>query len=194
MCGSIFFGVLVGIMALKAARRWMYFRGGCGPAAMRCGHRGACGHGHGPGHGHGHNHDGRFMFYRWSNEHGHGAGFASRTPAARSLQELVRGLELNQRQRDEAAPVLTLIEEWLGGNGPRVDATLLTIASERFEPVVLHGLLSELPEPIQRQLIEGLEHLHTILIPEQKEALRRELTQKKAPASTPPSGTPPASA
>ena len=186
MCGSIFLGIFFGALALKAARRWSKFHGG------------GCGAGHGCGRS-----GRRFMYYRWNGGHGNSWGGRSggegheegpwgiRGGAARPakpISEVLKSLELNERQRQEAVPVLALAQEWLGPAGPRVEAALLAVASERFEPVLVEALLDGAPENVRREVVEGLEHLHTILIPEQREQLRTQLSRSK-PAAAPTGGT-----
>jgi hypothetical protein len=84
--------------------------------------------------------------------------------------------------------VLTLAQEWLGPAGPRIEAALLAVAGDRFEPVLIEGLLEGAPEPVRRELTEGLEHLHTILISEQREQLRNQLSRGKTPGTGSTSG------
>ncbi len=98
-----------------------------------------------------------------------------------SLDEATRGLELHERQRAEAEPVLNRLKEWLGSRGPRISAILTVLSSERFDGEALGPILGELPPTERRELFEGLEHLHTILIPEQRESLRRALGLSEAP-------------
>lgn len=204
MCGALLVGLIFGALALKAMRRWAYFHhghhGGCGPGAY------GFGHGFGPHGGH-FGHRRRFLYYRWGGPGGFGEGrwgghgsddnpfgvrSGARPQAAKPIPEILRSLELNERQQQEATPVLALAQEWLGPAGPRIEAALLAIAAERFEPVLIEGLLVEAPENVQRELTEGFEHLHTILIAEQREQLRNHLSRRKpaATASTPASGDP----
>jgi hypothetical protein len=144
------------------------------------------------------------MYYRWGGgwggRHGHGGGYGaygsedgafgvrSGRPASKPISEVLRSLELNDRQRQEAAPVLALAQEWLGPAGPRIEAALLAVAGDRFEPVLVEGLLEGAPEPVRRELTEGLEHLHTILISEQREQLRNQLSRGKTAGAAAPSG------
>ncbi len=184
MCGSIFLGIFFGALAVKAMRRWSRFHGGCGGGA-----------GHGCGRG-----GRRFMYYRWNGGghagggwHGRGGGEGhddgawgirgGARPAAKPIAEVLRSLELNDRQRQEAAPVLALAQEWIGASGPRIEAALLAVASERFEPVLVEALLDGSPEQVRREIVDGLEHLHTILIAEQREQLRTQLSRGKPTAA-----------
>lgn len=104
-----------------------------------------------------------------------------------SLDEATRGLELHERQRAEAEPVVNRLKEWLGSRGPRISAVLTVLSQERFDGEALGPILGDLPPAERRELFEGLEHLHTILIPEQRESLRRALGLSQAPSgqSTP---------
>lgn len=204
MCGAIIFGLIFGALTLRAMKRWAYYHHGCGGGGL--GH--GCG---GPGAGHGHcggPRGRRFMYYRWGGAGGgwgagpwggHGQpdgsfapdnpfgirGAAAR-PAGKPIAEVLRSLELNERQQQEAAPVLALAHEWLGPSGPRIEAALLAVAAERFEPVLVEGLLADAPAPIQREILDGLEHLHTILISEQREQLRTQLSRSNKAAATSP--------
>jgi hypothetical protein len=90
----------------------------------------------------------------------------------------VRGLELNDRQQAEANPVFALVRERLGGIGVRMEAALRVVADDRFEPEPLIALLGGWPQDRQRELLDAIEHLHTILIPEQREQLRKELQRR----------------
>jgi hypothetical protein len=188
MCGSIFLGIFFGALAVKAMRRMAYHRhGGCGAR----GGGGGCG----PCGGHAGK---RFLYYRWGGGHpgGHaraegawGIHGAGAKVAAKPIAEVLRSLELNERQRQEAAPVLALAQEWIGPAGPRIEAALLAVAAERFEPVLVEALLEGAPENIRREVVEGLEHLHTILIAEQREQLRTQLSRGKSdPTPSGPAG------
>lgn len=187
MCGSVFLGIFFGVLALKAVRRWSYFHGGGCGAGAGCGGRGGR----------------RFMYYRWNGGGHGGSGWGGRgeghedgawgirggaRPASKPIAEVLRSLELNERQRQEAAPVLALAQEWIGASGPRIEAALLAVASERFEPVLVEALLDGSPEQVRREVVEGLEHLHTILIAEQREQLRSQLSRGKPAAA--PTGSP----
>jgi len=196
MCCGTLLGFIVGVVVFKIFRRWAAWRFGYG--GHSCGHFGSgCGGHHrsynrwrnyGPGHG------------AWdrggaaqgsdfgaSTGAGSGAGSGSNSSSSagsgaassgRPIDDLVRVLELNQRQKDEAAPVFSLIKQRLGVLGPRVDLALSVIAGDRFEPEPLLAQLGDLPDFVQHELCEALEHLHTILINEQREALRKELQRR----------------
>lgn len=192
MCCTTLFGFIVGVVIFKVFRRWMSWRWGYGGGS--CG--GFGGHDGGGCGGH------RRAYNRWnyagSYNHGQGSGSAanaggfagsaasdsganaasSSAASGRPIDDLVRSLELNLRQKEEAAPVFALIKQRLGVVGPRVDAALNVVAGDRFDPTPLIAQLGELPEPFQHELVEALEHLHTILISEQREQLRRELQRR----------------
>lgn len=192
MCGAMLVGLILGALTFKAMRRFAYFHHG---------HHGGCaagGCGAGPGFGpHGGHRGRRFLYYRWGGPAGFGGfgegryggypddnpfgvrGGTGTRPAPKPIPEILRTLELNERQQQEATPVLALAQEWLGPAGPRIEAALLLVAADQFEPVLAEGLLSGAPEGVQRELVEGLEHLHTILIAEQREQLRTQLSRKK---------------
>lgn len=217
MCGALIFGLIFGALTLRAMKRWAYYHhgGGCGAGGPgfhhgcgpHGGHRGrrfmyyrwggaGGGWGAGPWGGHPGHHD--HPGHRGYAGHGgydaqdnpFGIRGAAR-PASKPIAEVLRSLELNERQQQEATPVLALAHEWLGPSGPRIEAALLAVAAERFEPVLVEGLLGDAPEPVQREIVEGLEHLHTILITEQREQLRTQLSRssKAAPNPPPASGT-----
>lgn len=199
---SMLFGFLVGVVLFKMVRRFFWWRYNYG------------GHGHGCG---GHGHGGCGGHRRgWRSWRGYGQwdgpqswqGSDEASPADRSgdygrwssavqgggvrttgkpIEELVRGLELNERQRDEAIPVLTLLRERLGVSGVRVETALKVVATDRFDPSPLISQLGGLPPGLQHELVDGVEHLHTILISEQREVLRKQLGIVEA-STTPSSG------
>jgi hypothetical protein len=192
MCCGTLLGFIVGVVVFKIFRRWAAWRFGSG--GHSCGHfaSGCGGHyrsynrwrNYGPGHG-GWDRGGAAQgsdFGAASNSNaGSNVGSSAASSAAstgRPIDDLVRVLELNQRQKDEAAPVLSLIKQRLGVLGPRVDLALVVIAGDRFEPEPLLAQLGDLPDFVQHELCEALEHLHTILISEQREALRKELQRR----------------
>ena len=103
--------------------------------------------------------------------------------SGRSGEDLARALELHERQRTEAEPVLSLIKEWLGSRGARADAVLATLVPERFDAGPLLRQIDDVPPGPRNALVEGLEHLHTILISEQRDALRAALRLDPGAAS-----------
>jgi hypothetical protein len=173
MCCSTLLGFVVGILLFKAFRRFRHFRHGA------CGYGGCSGHRRWDGDGE----DAwqRRGHWRWG---GYGAGPAGggggegAKATGRPLEAFVGGLELSERQHAEAAPVFSFLRERLGSSGQRIEAALSVLAAERFDPTPLLALTGELPQGLQRELVDGLEHVHTILISEQREHLRRELEKK----------------
>lgn len=204
MHGSMLFGFLVGVVLFKAIRRFFWWRHGYG--GHGCG-GGGCGGGHRHGwrghswrgwHGYGQwdgpqswQSDSQTDYSRWSGAM-QGGGAAART-TGKPIEELVRGLELNDRQRDEAIPVLTLLRDRLGARGLRVETALKIVAADRFDPSPLVSQLGDLPPPAQHELVDGLEHLHTILISEQREVLRKSLGLPDDPSAPTTPTTPSAS-
>ncbi len=174
MCHPVLFGFIFGVFLAKMLRRWAFYRNGgggcCGGhwarrrAAWRYG-------GFGPFGGHG---------GHWARA---GAGPAAAT--GRPLEELVRGLDLSTRQQQEATPILGLAREHLGGSGPRLEGALAAVAGERFDRARAEEALADSPPEVRRELLDGLEHLHNILIPEQREHLRAQLSGN----TPPPAGT-----
>lgn len=182
MCHSFLFSLLFGILLARVLFRWRY--GGCG--AWRQG-GGACG-----GAGFGGLRGGR-GFGRWARRgfpggpFGGGGAFPEAFQGgARPIETILQGLELNQRQQEEAAPVLNLLTEAVGRAGARVEFALAAVAAESFERGRLEGLLVDAPTELRRELIDGLEHVHNILIPEQRAHLLKQLgrEEKKAPAQS----------
>lgn len=206
---SMLFGFLVGVVIFKMVRRFFWWRYNYGGHGHGCGGHGGCGgHRHGRGwrswrgyQGHGQwdgppswqggsdaSQSDRGDYGRWSSAVQGGANPVRTT--GKPIEELVRGLELNERQRDEAIPVLTLLRERLGPTGARVETALKVVATDRFDPSPLIAQLGGLPPPLQHELVDGLEHLHTILISEQREVLRKQLGIVEA-TGTPGSGPAP---
>lgn len=155
MCCSMLFGFVVGVLAFKVLRcvGWFFGRGRAGCANHRC--CGAAGH--------------RSGYTR--SENGSVAGRLS-------IDGILPGLELNERQHVEAAPIFALLSERLGGRGPRIEIALSILAKERFDAAPLADELLGLSPGEQRRILDGLEHLHTILIAEQREYLNKELEKR----------------
>jgi hypothetical protein len=176
MCHSWFLGLLVGVLAFKALRycAWRHGFGG-----RHCG--GFRPH-HGPCRG------GRrgFVCFRSGGYGEADFGGPAGSQGTRPINQVLKSLELNQRQQEEALPVLTLLQEVAGSSGPRIEAVLLAVAAARFEPQLVEGVLADVPPGPRRELVDGLEHLHNILIPEQRETLREQLVRKPKTGPTPP--------
>jgi hypothetical protein len=176
MCHSILMGLILGFLASRVFIGLRRLR------AMRYGQDLGCGGWHrhamrgGPFH--------RYWQHGRHGEPGPGAAFFSRFMApglGKSIEELAGALDLNARQQQEAAPALTRLREYLGERGPHMEAALSAVAGERFDRQRLQDLLAHpslvVPPEVTRELLDGLEHLHNILIPEQREALRDQLSK-----------------
>ena len=155
MCHSVLFGFLIGALVTRMFIRYRFFR-----------HY----YGRGGGCGHGRCHQNGGDQRRWR------AGFQpAPTRTYPAIDEVVAGLELNQRQQDEARGVLSLIKEQLGDRSAQAHAVLAAVAAEPFDRLEAEAALSAVPPALRRELVDGLEHVHTILIPEQRAALRERL-------------------
>jgi Spy/CpxP family protein refolding chaperone len=100
-----------------------------------------------------------------------------------SLGEVVQSLELSQRQREEAQPVLAQLRELLGHSPLRLRSALAAVATEPFDRARAEAITAELTADARQRLVDGLEHLHTILIPEQRQVLRDLLRGDRAAAA-----------
>lgn len=185
MCHSLLFGLLIGALATRLFFRMRYLRhfgGGC--YGGRCGGRFG-------------RFEGRFDGGRWRAGFPgapFGVGQAGATGAAgaagqagaaaqaagaaaqRPVAELVGGLELNPRQQVEVSTVLALLTEQVGDRGLQASAALRAVASEPFDRMGAEDALATVAPALRRELVDGLEHVHTILIPEQREVLRKALS------------------
>lgn len=194
---SMVLGFFVGALAFKVVRHALFFHGGgcharrfgpygvafygrgygsgCGPGFGGPGFGPGAGSGCGPGRGWA-GYGGPGAYDGWDPRGDVGVRGVSRGKATGiTLDEVTRSLELHERQRAEADPVLNRVKEWLGSRGPRIEAVLSVLAAERFDVEALLPIVAELPPTERRELLEGLEHLHTILISEQREVLRKAL-------------------
>ena len=149
MCGTVF-GIIGGVLAAKALLRWRWRRHGGGSVCRRGG--GECGPGSGGGGWRG----------RWRRQY--------TTPGATvvpsvTLADIVRGLELNERQAADFHEVLATVPR-----DASLAPVLATIGEEVFARGVAESLLAGAPNA--KDLTDGLEHLHNILTPEQREKLR----------------------
>ncbi len=159
MCHPVLFGLLIGVLAAKLLRRFSSCRGGCGS--------------------------------RWEFRHGpfgrdfrgSYSSFAGARSVTRSIDELLLGLDLNKRQQEEAQPILDRLVERTGKSGPRLTAALSAVAAERFDRAQAERIFTDAPPEAGRELVDGLEHFHNILIPEQREHLRARLDGAGGPAS-----------
>jgi hypothetical protein len=124
----------------------------------------------------------------WMRYRAHGWGQArwrevapQRAPAAvdapRRVAEVLGKLELSQRQSEEAEEVFAAIGQALGDQYKRwaeVDMALGSAGGVEFDRQSADASLP-LPAAQRRELVDGLEHLHTILTGEQRERLRQEV-------------------
>ncbi len=175
MCHPVLFGLLLGVLAAKLLRRFS----GCGGChgGRRGGRRFGGGFGARWGGG---DHSGLDRDFRGA-PFSDGSG-AARTPS-RPIEELLLGLDLNQRQKEEAQPIFDRLAEFFGRSGPRLSAALSAIAAERFDRGQVEALFAGASPEVRRDLPDGMEHVHNILIPEQREHLRARLAGS-APAAS----------
>jgi hypothetical protein len=152
MCHPVLFGLLIGALAAKLFFRLR--RGGGGG-----GHGGWCGGWRGGRGG------GRGRFWR------RGFGTAEQPPARQPVQlgDLSGALDLNERQRQEAAEVFTALRNAGVAN---VEALLDTAAADRFDGARAEAELATAPADLKKEVLDGLEHLHNILTAEQRDRLR----------------------
>ena len=171
--------VLGSLGVLAAARFALRRRYGCA--------HGGCGHGHG---GCGHGQRGGFS--------GFGGGFRRRGgDVAQRMQGwtgafLARELELNPRQKEEVEGVLTSIREALAElRGARADlgGVAGAFGDEAFDKARVDALADQRLEAIgkaRQVIIDGLDQLHAVLIPEQRRRLRELLARLGGPSDEAP--------
>jgi hypothetical protein len=151
MCHPILIGVVGGVIAAKLLYR---LRGGGGGCARRF-------------------HDGGDGYARrWSRWGRHGA--APDVPGVK-LGDLAGKLELNARQKEEATEVFARLAGAFGDRvepGTRLNAVLEAISAEPFDAITAADALGT-PD---KDLLDGIEHIHNILTPEQREKLRALVT------------------
>ncbi|MSP59433.1 MAG: hypothetical protein EXR72_03660 [Myxococcales bacterium] len=149
-CSTVLAGLLVGALAGKMLFRWRrrHHGGGCGPCGS--GLRGR--------------HSGGYP----------GRPFGGRGPWIRVVEAL-RGLDLNPRQRDEAREVLDSVRRTVGAESQRLTELLDAVGAEPFDRARAEAAMRGLTEGAAREVLDGLEHLHNILTPEQRERLRASL-------------------
>ncbi|HZS41911.1 MAG TPA: hypothetical protein VFF06_34010 [Polyangia bacterium] len=165
MCHPILLGVVGGILAAKLLYR---FRGGGGCARRFRDGGGGCGGGYARRWG------------RWSRRHGGGAPDAADLGV--KLSDVAGKLELNARQKEEASEVFARLTGAFGDRvepGTRLHAVLETISAEPFNEDAAAdalGIPDGPPSPADKELLDGVEHVHNILTNEQREKLRAILT------------------
>src|SRR5947209_2139055 len=127
MCHSFLLSLLLGVLLAKLAWRIRHRgcsgyggAGSCGGAGWRGGWHGWRGHHGGPGP------FGHFFGGRGQGFGGPPWAWAGRAPV-RPMEELLRGLDLNQRQQEEAGPVLQTLAEAVGPAGPRLEFALSAV-------------------------------------------------------------------
>jgi Spy/CpxP family protein refolding chaperone len=100
----------------------------------------------------------------------------------------LRGLDLNQRQKEDARDVLGKIRESIAAERARtLDDLLGAVGGDGFDRAKAEAALARephLPEGARKEILDGLEHLHNILTPEQRAHLRATLAGEP-PASPP---------
>jgi hypothetical protein len=98
-------------------------------------------------------------------------GVAPRDVETIRLADLAGGLELNERQAQDANEVFQLIGR-AGLQGEQLRTVLGLVASDSYQSLLIEEELGiDEPSPRDRELLDGLEHLHNILTPEQREKL-----------------------
>jgi hypothetical protein len=118
-----------------------------------------------------------FRHARWR---GRGADVGAAVPvvdAGARVSEVLGKLELNQRQREEADQVFARIAQVLGadyGRWARAELALSAASGEEFDRGAASAAF-DLPEARRAELVDELEHLHTILTSEQRARLAQEL-------------------
>ncbi len=89
------------------------------------------------------------------------------------LSALFGSLELAEAQRDEVDDVMAIARRSVGderfARWTGLVAALGVVAEDTFDPIRVAGALGP---NANKQLVDGLEHLHNILLPEQAEQLR----------------------
>ena len=172
MVHPILFGVLAGVFAAKfiARRRRHLSGGGCGHFGARFdaerwepGGRGFGGHA-------------RRGF--WGRRKEAGGGIARVVSTSERIASVRADLELNKRQNEEFGEVIERIREVLGAAFERwpADEALSVVGSDSFEVDRARAVFAAVADPaLEKELVDGLEHLHTILTPEQRDRLASRL-------------------
>lgn len=152
MCHSVLMGFLAGAVAMKMLHRWRRCHNGGGNS---CGGN-SCGGRFGR----------RFGGSGWRRA---GGGWF-RVIAA------LRGLDLNDRQRADAREVLGRIKESIADERARAfDDLIGAVGGETFDRARAESAIAaapRVPEGARKEILDGLEHLHNILTPEQRAKLR----------------------
>ena len=150
----ILWGLLAGFVITRIVYRLRWLRRG-GGLGRRCGHHGRHG--------------------AWRRDRrSHGASLLSVTER---VARLARDLELNARQNDEVQEVFAMIRETLGARFEEwgdLDLALAAIAVEPFDRARAEAAFGAVSDPARKkELVDGIEHIHNILTPEQRARLQR---------------------
>ena len=176
MCGI---GLMLGMFGIFAASRliWRLRRGGWGPGGghHRFGHHGPFGGGwHRGGHA---DHDG--YDDRGDERHGFGPrGGRGRGWSGLSMRWLARELELNPRQREEVEGVLDEIRgatSAVRGLDGDLGALAHAFGDDTLDKARIDEVAQKRAEAMtaaSKVIVDGLDHLHAVLIPEQRRKLR----------------------
>lgn len=147
MCHPVLMGLLAGALGAKVLLHW-----------RRCHNGGGCSGGGRRCGGGGHR--------RWSGR----AGGWFRVISA------LRGLGLNDRQKQDAREVLAKIKECIAEERARTfDDLIGAVAGESFDRARAEAAIAvepRVPEGARKEILDGLEHLHNILTAEQRTHLR----------------------
>ena len=153
MCTSVLLAIVGGALIGKLVLRRRFGMGGCG-------HRGDMG---------GFGRHGRGFGWRGWRRGGVGVELAD---SREGIARLLGTLELNDRQREETAELLTKLTG-AGVRGDRLRAVLASAGAETFEPILAEEALGFADLGARaKEVLDGVEHLHNILTPEQREKLR----------------------
>ena len=150
-------GVAVGKLIQRGRRRWMWRRG---QGAGAGGHAG---------------------YPSWRGfRHGEWGRAPGREPV--KLGEVLAALELNQRQKEESDEVFATIRDALGGRRftrwESLGEVLEAIGSEPFDRAQVELAVDAEGKALaglKKEIVDGVEHLHDILTPEQRATLRGKL-------------------
>jgi Spy/CpxP family protein refolding chaperone len=143
--------------------------------------RGRCGGGGCGGGGYGFRRGGWGRHARF----GHHGGFMRGGGGRRRLEWLLRDLELNPRQREEVEAVIHEVRDKLGGlelgniRG-NLGSVVEAFGDESFDRGKLDAVAAQKGEAFQqakKAVLDGLERVHDILIPEQRARLRQLLSR-----------------
>jgi hypothetical protein len=98
------------------------------------------------------------------------------------LGALAEALELNPRQREDVDEVFARLRSQFSDRvepGAPLLAILEAVAADPFDAASAEAALATGPGPLgarEKELLDGVEHVHNILTPEQRDKLRAALT------------------